>query len=799
MILFKTAYRKLFRKGEHSLTRIISLSAGLAFGLLLLSEVLYYYSFDSFYPDADRIYSVCENFKADKSSDKISTYNRVSGAVAPGLKAEVPGIEASCRINNLGSSIFYTDDRKSYRAEFSLAEENIFEVLPRPVIIGNPEQILKSRMACMVSDRIAEMIGGEVIGKIIELKEYPGRKLTIEGIFRALPENTNYKYDILVSMVSTSEFMWDGTNNWLGNDRYYVCVKLENGVNPDDLAPAVRKMQEVHQDIVRLEKLQQGMVLKYSFKSIRNLQIEDVRDNIVILTSISFVVLLVSLLNYILLTLNALVNRAKNSAIHKTFGAGKRHLQLMIFSETFVLFVISLSLAFLIITSVQPGIEAYTGHKLDSLLNSHVLWPLAAFMAVLLFAISYFPGRYYSAIPVASVFHSFPQQGSRWKLALLLFQFTGATFILIILVIVTLQYDMIRNSDHGYNTAGIYYASTSGMPGNKLLTVLNELNSVPQIEKVALGSGVPPEGASGNNISIPGEEKELFNVADFYWIDENYLSILGIPVMEGENFSDETSVPNDLLLSRKGADLLLLNAGWKDGLTGKQINLSEHGTNTMRGVFPDFVIGSVAMPDQRPAVFSFLSDEKFVEMIEKNSSFSCYILVKTYEGSEPGILKKITDIMNNALPYQDAVIKSLDNEKLNLYSAEKGFRTAMIAGNIIVILITVIGLLGYTMTEITRRGKELAIRKISGAKLSDILKIFIRDLEYIAVPAVLAGSTGAWFAAIKWMENFASKTPLYWGIFIWCSLFVLLLIALISAVNFIVIANRNPVEALRYE
>ena len=82
----KMAWRKLFRKGEHSLTRIISLAAGLAFGLLILSEVFYYYSFDSFFPDANRIYVVYENFKMDKSSDKMSSRNRVSGAIAPGLK-----------------------------------------------------------------------------------------------------------------------------------------------------------------------------------------------------------------------------------------------------------------------------------------------------------------------------------------------------------------------------------------------------------------------------------------------------------------------------------------------------------------------------------------------------------------------------------------------------------------------------------------------------------------------------------------------------------------------------------------
>jgi putative ABC transport system permease protein len=800
MKLLKTAYRKLFRKGEHSLTRIISLAAGLAFGLILLSEVFYYFSYDSFYPDSDRIYVVYENFKADKSSDKLSTYRSVSGAIAPGLKAEVPGIEAATRLNNIGPSVFYTDDRKSYKGEFTFADEYLFDVLPRPVISGNPKEIFKSQMSCMVSSKIAEMMGGDVIGKMIELKEYPGKKLTIAGIFKALPENTNYRYDILISMVSTSRFMWDGTNNWLGNDRYYACIKLEPGIDPESLVPAVRKMQEVHQEIARLEKIQEGMVLKYSFKPVKKIHADDSRDMIIILSALAFTVLTVSLLNYIFLTLSALVNRAKTSAIHKTCGASAGNLQLMIFSETALLFFISLTGAFLIILMVQPLVEAQIGHSLSAALNPYVVWPLLIFMVLLLLFISYLPGRFFAGIPVTTVFNNYRQKSNKWKLGLLSLQFAGVTFILTTLVIVTLQYDKLRNSDHGYRTSGVYFGSTSGMPGNKLSTVINELRSVPQIETVGLGYCVPTEGASGNNVSLPGEEKELFNVADFYWIDENYFSILNIPVTEGTNFSQESSIQHDFLISNKGANMLMINSGWKDGVLGKQITLSEHGTNTIRGVFPDFVVGSMtADPDLRPAMFSFLPDDKFQELIEKNPSFSCYILVKSREGAGAVIMKKMTDIMNMALPYQDADVKSLDNEKRNLYSSEKGFRNAMIAGNIIILLIALMGLLGYTVTEASRRSKELAIRKINGARLSDILKIFIGELEYIAIPAVLAGLTGAWFATNKWMENFVSKIPLHWGIFVSCSLFVLFLIALISTLNYVIIANRNPVEALRYE
>jgi putative ABC transport system permease protein len=123
----------------------------------------------------------------------------------------------------------------------------------------------------------------------------------------------------------------------------------------------------------------------------------------------------------------------------------------------------------------------------------------------------------------------------------------------------------------------------------------------------------------------------------------------------------------------------------------------------------------------------------------------------------------------------------------------------MLAGNIIILLITIMGLLGYAVTEASRRSKELAIRKISGARLSDIIRLFIKDLMYIAIPATVTGSAGAWFVGHKWLENFASRITLHWSIFITCSLFVLLLIASISILNYLIIANRNPVEALRYE
>jgi putative ABC transport system permease protein len=551
------AFRRLFRKGEHTATRIISLTAGLAFGILLLSEVLYNYSFDSFYPDANRIYVVHENFKLDKSSDKMDSSPRVSGAIAPGLKSEVPGIEAATRLNSIGTSVFYTEDKKSYEAQFSLADENLFDVIPVPMISGNPKEILKSPMACLVSSKIAEEIGSDVTGKVIELKKYPGKKITIAGIFKELPENTNYKYDVLISMVSTGQFFsWDGSTNWMGNDRYYAAVKLAPGVSPESLAPAVRQMQIKHQDIETMEQQQGGMVLKYSFKPIGKLYSDGVKDMIIILTTIAFAVLFVSFMNYILLTLSALIKRAKSSAIHKTCGAEAKNLQMLILVETGLLFLISLVGALLLILILRPVAEVQLGHQLISVINAHVLWPLLFLIILLVIFTSYLPGRFFSRIPVATAFRSYQQKKNKWKLVLLSFQFVGASFILTILVIVSMQYNSLITADHGYRTKGVYFGATGGMEASKISTFLNELRAVPEIERVGLGYRLPIEGASGNNIRSDDGEKELFNIADFYFIDENYLSILDIPVIEGDSFSQQNSVVNDLLISKKGAEKL---------------------------------------------------------------------------------------------------------------------------------------------------------------------------------------------------------------------------------------------------
>lgn len=520
---------------------------------------------------------------------------------------------------------------------------------------------------------------------------------------------------------------------------------------------------------------------------------------LIILSTIALAVLFVSLMNYFLLTLTMLINRAKTSAIYKTCGAQMRNIRQLIFVESLALFTFATGLAVIILGLIKPFAESQLGHSLTASVNPDVMWPLLGVLIVWLLLMSYLPGRYFSRIPVAAAFRSYQQKKNSWKLGLLAIQFIGASFILTLLVIVTLQYDQMRKADHGYRAEGVYYGATTGMNGSQVQMIINELNNMTEIAEVGLGECVPISSASGNNVLSPDGKRELFNIADFYEVDEHYLSILNIPVLQGQTFSTTTASVNDVLISQKGADRLSVYNNWTDGVIGKPIDITAHAPTTIRGTFPDFTIGALSSPDDRPAVFFFRPQHQFIQRKNAYPTLSFKILIKVHNNQQAGIRNKIAAVFNKVLPNNDAIIKSLQEEQLLKYTNAKGFRNAILAGNFVVLLVTVIGLMGYTTNEATRRKKELAIRRINGAKLSDLIRFFVMELQYIAIPAVVLGLVGAWYTAAKWMQNFAFKIPLHWGLFVACSGVVLILVASVAVINYVRIGNRNPAESLRYE
>lgn len=226
------AIRSIFKKGRHNVMKIVSLGIGLAVGLVLIAKVYFEQSYDDFYPDRDRVYQVWAKYQ--QNGGELKDYPQTSGGIAPTMQQQIPEIETVTRYTSFGDWTFtMTDTKMKYSGRCIIADSCFFDILPRPMLIGNAKEVLSTPMYVLVSSRIAKNIGGDVIGKNFTVDSSPGRTMTIGGVFEEVPENSHSRYDVIVSMASASRFMWEGSpTNMLGNDRYISYVKLHKGVNP---------------------------------------------------------------------------------------------------------------------------------------------------------------------------------------------------------------------------------------------------------------------------------------------------------------------------------------------------------------------------------------------------------------------------------------------------------------------------------------------------------------------------------------------------------------------------------------
>lgn len=400
---FNLIVRSLFKKKENNIIKILSLGTGLAVGLIIVSKVFFDLSYDNFYPDSERIYLIQSNITKEK--DEPKEFAQVSGAIAPGMKAEVPGVESATRITYMGwETSFSTSDKKRYKGTFIMADSCFFDVLPRPMIIGNAKEVLSRPLYALVSESIARKMGNDVVGKTIQHDSYPGRLITIGGIFKDVPENTHLEYDIVVSLVSIKNFSTDGSQNWVGNDRYLGYVKLMPGTDPITLAPAIREMQERNQPLEDLKKA--GVGLSYTLLSLTKLYSDDpeVKRMTLLLSAIAFALIFTSIMNYILILISTLVNRGKVISIYKCYGAERKDISKLIFGETSLHLAISLVISIFLIFCFRGTAEEILSASVYSLFSLETCLNLAAICIVISMIIGFVPSYLFSRIPVSSVF-----------------------------------------------------------------------------------------------------------------------------------------------------------------------------------------------------------------------------------------------------------------------------------------------------------------------------------------------------------------------------------------------------------
>ena len=792
---------------KDTLIKILSLGIGLAIGIVLIAKVCFELSYDSFYKDVDRIYLIkAEWVMGDQHNDG----NRISGAVAPGFKAEVPGVEEATRIV-LGSSIInYVDEEGNivYKGKAIIADTSFFKVFSQPILAGDIVKALNNKESLAISRSFAEKLGGinESIGKLIS-QENNNTKYVVEAVFEDLPANGSFSFGVMFSL---NIYQKESTENWVFNDMYTGYVKLQKGIDPHSLDEAIHKMQATHQDLEKL-KTEEGYEVRYHLVPFDKLHTSDpdVRNTVIVLSIVAFLLIFISLMNYILVVISSMVRRSKEIGIRKCFGAGGREIYGMLLKEAAIHIGLSLVLAALLILAGSNLITNLLGVSFTTMLVRKSMRTIAVVIVVIFVLSVVVPGLLYTRIPVWQAIRNFSMNMRRWKLFLLSLQVAVNVFIVSMLLVVMGQYEFLANEDLGYNYKNLYYIDARTVKTRDL--VVNKLNSMPEVEGVEACAILPYQFAEVNVVMKYPEMSTMILLADGYCVTDGFYDLMEIPFIAGSYPVDSSQVA----ISESLIEKMMEHEDWSDGAVGKKLYISDHsffrvGNSvhieplTVSGVYRSIRVGSALDPNLKPSCYfhgDLYSGTNFDGVYFGKTSMHPmrYLLVKVNHANK-ATREKILDAIKEFAPDgEEMEVKSYAEEVRAQYADNRKMRNTILVGALFALLISLIGLIGYVSDEANRRSKEIAIRKVHGAVSSEIVGMFVGEVLKLSLVAAVVGAVGAFFVARKWIEQFAFRINLSPWYFVGAAVIVLAIVAIVIGVSSWRIARMNPVKSLKDE
>ena len=784
--------KSLNQRGQHNWIKILCLAVGLATGIVLIGKAGFEQSWDTFFPSSDRIFIVYEDVIRD---GEYLHYSQTPGAVAPAIKRYCPQVEAATRYTPIAWDMpIVTDDDKRVRTNFALVDSCFFDVFPFRVLAGNAKKTLSQVDWCMIPLSLAEKLAGSanplsLVGKKVYYNKRGSWAITIGGVYEDVPLNSRlHGMEVMVSMPSITNIMWDGRENWVGNDRYFGYVRLAEGVGPDDLKPQIKKMQQENLPQEELKKA--GVDLGFSVGSLSEHHTNDdvTRRMTWILSILATVLIGCAVMNYLLLVIGGVSRRAREMAVHKCYGAEARHIYLRVIVESLAHLLLSLVLAALLLLVFKDTIEELVGAPLLVLLqlDSNVLMISLTCLLVLVVT-GLVPGWIYTHIPVTAAFKNYSHTHRLWKLLLLGLQFASATFLIVLLMVVGRQYQLMVNDNPGYDYTNLGMVDIDGVSKEQRQLAYDELSKLSSIESITMSCVDLTRYQSGDNIFLPGDDREYMNVSDWFYVGDHFFDVMRIPVIAGRTFTEQTDTLREVMVSRKFEEKMKQLAGWDQSLGKQIICTSFDGPHTIVGVFEDVRVGSISDQDTRPCV-CFYS-----RRVDQMQHFT--IRFRSMDGLEAAN-KKLREI---ATDNPDIEIVPYNRLITNLYTDARRFRSTVMIGGLVALVIALIGLIGYLAGEMARRQKEIAVRKVNGATINDVLQLFFVDILRVALPAVMIGVSGACYVARLWLEQFSEKASLLSPVYALGVLFVIVVIFGVVCLSCYRVASSNPVDYLKNE
>lgn len=706
----------LLRGRGSNVIKVISLTLGLLVGILLFARVAFELNYDSYYSEPENLCITLRTGISDgiKKEPNIDNYGKLAEAIRENFPDEV---EDATVLDLFSQSPLYHEGKKMEHVILATSKSHVFSTLGIKVLLGDVSQLDRVDVI-FISRSLARRLFADAnpIGKTINIEiDYP---LTVQGVFEDIPENTEFHFDGVYSFDTRSKQYGSERGGWGYDSSYHCMVRFRH---PDEREKVEVRMPEMLKKYIHNYK---GQSEEYSFMtpSQYHLQKPESRKIVMILSILGFAILLVAGMNNVLISVSSLAQRAKSVGIHKCNGASDGHIYRMFLYESALLILLSLLFVTVLLFTFKLEIEDLSGASLKALFTWQTLWVPILVSLVLFLVIGLFPGKLFAAIPVTQVFHRFTAHRFVWKRSLLFIQFTGIAFILGLLMVILLQYHQVMTRDMGYKVDNL---AVGWSPYREIDKMDGILRGLPIVEEFCNASTIIYGGYMGQPYT-DAHGKEFMGRIEF--VDEHYVPVMGLQIIKGRNIQQD----KEILINEE----MVRQIGWTDSPIGKNLEDGKNNFGTIVGVVKDYVVQSAYMPQ---APVALMSNLEWMNVLNKRN-----IILKEPFGEN---LAKINTLMKEAFPTVDIVFRSARQEIDKQYQEVRRFRNVVIIASIAILLIALMGLFGFVNDEIQRRSKEIAIRKVNGAEVPDILRLVSGNIFWTALSAVLVGIVFAYIVS----------------------------------------------------
>lgn len=790
----KIAWRNTLHNKVYSTLNIFGLAAGMALALLIGLWVFDQYSYDRFLPGYTQLYQVEMNMTTQH--DGIRTEKSVALPLVDVLKKEVPGIKYAAEsdfIGNMNHNLL-VGDKKLYLKGGAAAPE-FFKIFQYPFVKGNANTALKDIYSIVLTETTAKALFGDAdpLGKYLRFDNE--QNLRVTGVIKDIPKKATLQFSYLTPFAyteATQSWIQDGRTHWTYNS-FSAYVALEPGVTYAQIAPKIRDivykrspdMRELKPEIILHPLKDWHLITEFKNGKPAGGFVEYVH----LFSIIGILVLAIACINFVNLSTARSEKRAKEVGVRKAIGSARSDLVYQFLTESVLITFLSFLLCLLFVQLAVPSFNTLAGSFISIPYGNSWFWVIMiVFVLFTGLVAGSRPAFYLSSFNPVKVLKGTIQSGRRASLprkVLVVLQFTCSVALIISTVIVYQQVQYVKSRPTGYSADRLVMTDMNGELSQHYDALRNELLSSGLVESMASSTSPPTMVYSHFSLQQwPGKlaTDESVNIGAI-WISKEYFQTLGMTMTAGRNFSGDWK--NDSLNVIVN-EATVRRIGLKNPVNQM---VSWNGSNQpvhIIGVVKDALMESPYNP-VAPAIFGHNPNGFVISYrLPKNADIHTSIakIGKAFEKYNPGF------------PY---LYKFVDDEYENKFNLEVliGKLAGVFAG--LAILISCLGLFGLAAYVAEQRTKEIGIRKVLGASISQVWMLLSRDFVLLVMISCVIASPLALYFLSQWLNQYQYHIHIGPGVFIASGIAAIIITLFTISFHAIKAALENPVKSLRSE